>query len=146
MDEDIHASAVRLQLLATRMLRLARSAHADHKLTSAQYSAMSVLHERGALPLGELARAERVSHPTMSRIIGGLVRLSLVARSPEASDRRLRHVALTPEGRVLYEQVASNRVAMMAAIIAQLTPATRADVLEVVTRIASDLEDGPGQD
>lgn len=146
MDEDIHASAVRLQLLATRMLRLARSAHADHKLTSAQYSAMSVLHERGALPLGELARAERVSHPTMSRIIGGLVRLSLVARSPEASDRRLRHVALTPEGRVLYEQVASNRIAMMGAIIAQLTPATRADVLEVVTRVVSDLEDGLGQD
>ncbi len=146
MDEDIHASAVRLQLLATRMLRLARSAHADHKLTSAQYSAMSVLHERGALPLGELARAERVSHPTMSRIIGGLVRLSLVARPPEASDRRLRYVALTPEGRILYEQVASNRIAMMGAIIAQLTPATRADVLEVVTRVVSDLEDGPGQD
>lgn len=146
MDEDIHASAVRLQLLATRMLRLARSAHADHKVTSAQYSAMSVLHERGALPLGELARAERVSHPTMSRIIGGLVRLSLVARPPKASDRRLRYVALTPEGRILYEQVASNRIAMMGAIIAQLTPATRADVLEVVTRVVSDLEDGPGQD
>lgn len=146
MDEDIHASAVRLQLLATRMLRLARSVHGDHKLTSAQYSAMSVLHERGPLPLGELARAERVSHPTMSRIIGGLAKLSLVARPPEASDRRLRHVALTPEGRVLYEQVASNRVAIMGAIIAKLTPTTRADVLEVVTRVVSDIEDGLGQD
>ena len=146
MDEEIHASAVRLQMLATRMLRLARSAHADHKLTSAQYSALSVLHERGPLPLGELARAERVSHPTMSRVIAGLTRLGLVDRPANDFDRRLRHVALTPDGRVLYEQVAANRIEIMSAIISQLTPATRADVLQVVARVVSSIENNGSPD
>ena len=146
MDEEIHASAVRLQILATRMLRLARSTHAEHKLTGAQYSALSVLHERGPLPLGELARVERVTHPTMSRVIAGLTRLGLVHRPVEGADRRLHHVALTPEGRALYEQVAANRIAIMSAIIGQLTPATRADVLEVVARVVNGIENDAGPD
>ncbi|MDR6116273.1 MULTISPECIES: MarR family winged helix-turn-helix transcriptional regulator [unclassified Sphingomonas] len=141
MDDDVHASAVRLQILATRMLRLARSSHADHKLTSAQFSALSVLRERGTLPLGEVARAERVSHPTMSRIISGLAQSGFVERVGGSSDKRVRHVALTAEGRTLYEQVAANRIAIMETILTQLTPATRADVIAVVARVVKGIEE-----
>lgn len=140
MDEETKAVAVRLQALATRILRLARSANAEHALTSAQYSALAVLHERGAVSLVELARAERVAHPTMSRIVAGLEKRGAVARPADPGDRRMRRVDLTPEGRALYEQVAANRIAVTAAILGQLRPETRAEVLAVVARVAEGIE------
>jgi len=93
--KDFQQIALKTQIVATRLLHLARSAHGDHQLTSAQYSALSVLHERGPLPLVELARAERVAHPTMSRIATGLAKIGAVSRPVQESDRRQHTFALT---------------------------------------------------
>ncbi|WP_058734612.1 MarR family winged helix-turn-helix transcriptional regulator [Sphingomonas sanguinis] len=140
MSEDIQQAALKIQIVATRLLRLARSAHGDYQLTSAQYSALSVLHERGALPLVELARAERVAHPTMSRIVAGLVKMGAVCRPAQEIDRRQRGVALTEEGRALYERIAGNRTAVMAAVLGKLTPSARQEVLDVVTSVVTEIE------
>lgn len=140
MSEDIQQAAVKMQVVATRLLRLARSAHGEYQLTSAQYSALSVLHERGAMPLVELARAERVAHPTMSRIVAGLVKLGAVSRPAQEADRRQRGVALTEDGRALYERIAANRTAVMAAILGRLTPSARQEILDVVTAVVTDIE------
>jgi DNA-binding MarR family transcriptional regulator len=141
VDDETRQAAIRLQNLATRLLRLARSGHAKQGLSSAQYSALAVLHERGALSLVELARAERVSHPTMSRVVAGLVRLGAAERQDDPADRRSRRVALTAEGRTLYAKTCANRVALTAAILSQLSKEARAEVLEVVARMAAPLED-----
>ena len=105
MDEDTRQAAIRLQTLATRLLRLARSRSGDHGLSSAQYSALAVLHERGPLPLVELARAELVTHPTMSRLAAGLVKRGMIERVGDPKDRRVRHLTITPEGRATYEKI-----------------------------------------
>ena len=141
MDDETHEAAIRLQTLATRLLRLARSAHGKQGLGSAQYSAMALLYDRGPLTVGELARAERVAHPTMSRVVAGLAKLGAAEPLADSSDRRLRRVGLTPAGRALYEKVCANRVALTAAILGQLKKETAAEVLEVVTRIAGSLEE-----
>ena len=146
VDEDTEAAAVRLQNLATRLLRLARSAHGRHGLGSAQYSAMAVLHERGPLSLVALARAERVSHPTMSRVVAGLAKMGAIERTADAADRRSRHLSLTPAGRALYEQACANRVAVTAAILAQLRPETVAEVTDAVARIAAAFETAASRD
>jgi DNA-binding MarR family transcriptional regulator len=141
LDDETRDAAIRLQILATRLLRIARSAHGRQGLGSAQYSAMAVLYDRGPLPLGELARAERVSHPTMSRIVAALVRMGAAERLPDPSDRRTRRVGLTPDGRALYERISANRVEVTAAILAQLRKETVAELLEVVGRVAGPLEE-----
>ena len=141
LDDDTKQAAIRLQILATRLLRIARSMHGKQGVGSAQYSAMAVLYERGALPLGELARAERVAHPTMSRVVAGLAKLGAIAREADPDDGRSRRVALTDEGRALYEKISENRVAMTAAILDQLSKASRDELIEVVGRIAGPLEE-----
>ena len=135
MDDETRAAAIRLQALATRLLRLARSAHGKQGLSSAQYSALAVLYDRGPLPLVELARAERVAHPTMSRVVAGLAKLGAVERPGDAADRRLRRVGLTAEGRALYEKTCANRVAITAAILGQLRKETVAELVDAVERI-----------
>lgn len=145
MSEDIQQTALKMQIVATRLLRLARSAHGDYQLTSAQYSALSVLYERGPLPLVELARAERVAHPTMSRIVIGLAKIGAVSRPVQETDRRQRAVALTREGRALYESIAGNRTAVMAAVLGRLTPSARQEVLDVVTSVVTEIEGRDGR-
>jgi DNA-binding MarR family transcriptional regulator len=140
LDDETTAAAIRLQGLATRLLRLARSAHGKQGMSSAQYSAMAALYERGPLALVELAKAERVSHPTMSRVVAGLAKIGAVERPGDAADRRLRRVALTAQGRALYEKTCANRVAITAAILGQLRKETVAEVLEAVERIAPMVE------
>jgi DNA-binding MarR family transcriptional regulator len=146
LDDETQQAAIRLQHLATRLLRLARSSHGKEELSSAQYSAMAVLYDRGPLPLVDLARAERVTHPTMSRLIAGLERRGIVERQSNAEDRRSRRVTLTETGRSLYERTCSNRVAVIGAILAQLRKETVAELLEVWGRMAGPLENGLHRD
>lgn len=113
--------AVRLQLLATRLLRLARSAHGKQGIGSAQYSALAVLYEHGPVSVVELARAERVAHPTMSRIVAGLEKLGAVERRIEVQDRRQRQLVLTATGRALYESISANRVEAINAVLARMS-------------------------
>lgn len=140
MERDGADAATVLQGLATRLLRLARSAHGKHGLGSAQYSALAVLYERGPLPVVELARLERVSHPTISRVVAGLVKLNAVQRRAAPSDGRSKLIELTPEGTALYERVCANRVALTAAILSQLKPETVEEITTVVKRVAGAME------
>jgi len=140
LDDETKRAAIRLQHLGTRLLRLARSSHGKEDLSSAQYSAMAVLYDRGPLPLVGRARAERVAHPTMSRLIAGLERRGVVERQDNIDDRRSRRVALTGAGRDLYERTCSNRVAVIGAILAQLRKETVDELLDVWGRMAGPLE------
>jgi DNA-binding MarR family transcriptional regulator len=126
--------------MATRLLRLARSANEKHGLGSAQYSAMAVLYDRGPQSVLELARFERVAHPTMSRIVTSLEKAGFAQRVAVPEDRRTRHVQLTPQGRTSYEKVCANRVAVTAAILSQLKSETVTELLEVVERVSAMLE------
>ena len=89
----------------------------------------------------ELARSERVSHPTMSRIVAGLNRAGAVSRTAKPSDRRSRTVELTDRGRELYEKICANRTALTAAILDQLSPTAAAEVLAAVERVARAVEE-----
>jgi DNA-binding MarR family transcriptional regulator len=140
VDEQTRQAAIRLQSLATRLLRLARSANDKHGIGSAQYSAMAVLYARGPMALVDLARAERVTHPTMSRVVAALAKIGAIERTEDPSDRRSRTVALTGHGRALYEKICSNRVAVTAAILSQLKPDTVEEVIQAVERVAGPLE------
>ena len=144
--DKVRDAAIRLQHLATRMLRLARSHHGKEGVGSAQYSAMAVLYDRGPLSLVELARAEHVSHPTMSRVVAGLVKMGAAARLDDTADRRSRQVVLTTEGGVLYERICASRTAIIGAILSQLKPETVAEVLEAVRKTVGPLEEKLRQD
>lgn len=127
--------AARFQNLATRLLRQARLLDEGSKLTSAQYSALSTLYSHPGLPLTELAQMEHVSHPTMSRIMSGLIRQGLVVRTPDTKDRRTLRLALTEDGRAAYERVYARRLALIEALIGQLKPETIADLLNALEKL-----------
>jgi DNA-binding MarR family transcriptional regulator len=124
--------AVLAQALRPSVMRLARRLRQMRDdsvgLNSNQLSAMAVLLNSGDLLMGELAAAEKMQPPSMTRIINGLEARGYVARRPHPDDRRQCLVTLSDEGRKILLANRRRRDEWLAIRIAQLAPAER-DVL-----------------
>src|SRR2546429_2471618 len=96
--------ADRLHSAAIYLLRRVRVRDRESGIGPAQLSALSVLVFGGPRSLGELADAEQVRPPTMSRIVTGLERAGLVRRHATQDGRRVRLDA-SAKGRMILEAV-----------------------------------------
>src|SRR5437667_12486197 len=89
-NRELLATADQLHSAAIHLLRRLRVRDRESGIGPAQLSALSVLVFGGARSLGELADAEQVRPPTMSRIVAGLARAGLVKRRKTEDGRRVR--------------------------------------------------------
>jgi DNA-binding MarR family transcriptional regulator len=124
----------------TRLNRRVRQARPVGDLTFSQLSALTSLQLAGALTPRELADVERVQPPTMTKIVGKLEELGLVARTPHPTDRRQVILAPTEQGRTVYAQFERARNEWLAKQLAELGPDDRhtlaraAEILQQVAR------------
>ena len=72
-------------------------------LSHAQFELLIELDERGELSAGELALAARISSPSVTQMLEGLVESGYVARTRSDSDRRVVLATLTALGRARVE-------------------------------------------
>ena len=132
-----------LLLLVTRLgRRLRRVANAD-AVTPTQRSILTTLERHGPRTHGELADAERVRPPTITAAVDRLEARGLVARTRDATDRRVARVALTAEGRTLLAEARRQRTAYLEQRLRALTPADRATIAAAAPALLRLLEDGP---
>lgn len=106
--------ADRLHSASIHLLREVRREDEASGLSAARLSALSVLVFLGPLSLGDLAEAEQVTSPTMSRIVDGLESAELARREPNANDRRGVRVRATPRGVRVLQQARRRRVRRLA--------------------------------
>lgn len=114
---DAHEVADRLHSAAIHLLRRIRKVDEASGLTAARLSALSVLVFGGPATLGELARAEQVAPPTMSRLVHGLERDGLVVLGPHESDARSVRIRATAKGRRILVRGRERRVAELVALL-----------------------------
>src|SRR2546428_1122565 len=95
--------ADRLHSAAIHLLRRVRVRDRESGIGPAQLSALSVLVFGGPRSLGELADAEQVRPPTMSRIVAGLERAGLIRRHATEDGRRVRLEASAKGAKILWE-------------------------------------------
>jgi DNA-binding MarR family transcriptional regulator len=127
--------AGRLQLVLARTARrLRQEAGAD--LSPSLSSALASIDRHGPLTPSELAACERVQRPTVTRVVGRLEELGLVARSPDPSDGRSSLIAPTPEGRALLRRLRTRKSQYLARRLSGLD----ADELATLERAATILE------
>lgn len=117
------ASALRIAVM--RLARRLRNEREDTSLTLTQLSTLGTLARIGPLTLGELAAAERIQPPSMTRIVTGLQERALVVREPDASDRRLVIVRLADEGKELVAADRRRRNAWLNQRLRELSPEER---------------------
>lgn len=124
LADELHSAAIHL-------LRKLRVRDRESGVGPAQLSALSVLVFGGARSLGELAAAEHVRPPTMSRIVAGLERARLVRRHATEDGRRVRLEA-TPRGVGLMWEGRRRRVETLANALASLPDGERQQLRRAV--------------
>jgi len=102
--------ADRLHSAAIHLLRRLRVEDKAMGLTAPRASALSVLVFRGPLTMSQLAEAEQVRRPTITRLVDGLERRGLVRRVSDAEDGRVQLVEATAAGKRLLHKGRSRRV------------------------------------
>ena len=120
------AVADRLHSAAIHLLRSLRREDQALGVGPARLSALSVLVFGGPRSIGALARVEQVRLPTMSRLVAGLERDGLAARTPDPADGRASRVHATARGRRVLHRGRARRVATLARRLEQLPEADRA--------------------
>lgn len=130
------ALADRLHSAAIHLLRHARRQDARAGVGPARLSALSVLVFGGPRTVSELAAAEGVRLPTISRLVKALERDGLVTREADDGDARLVRLRSTPVARRVLQAARERRIADLAARLAALT----ADDLAALERAAGLLE------
>lgn len=139
--DELATTAARLRVALVRLSRLLRQrARVTDDLTATLLAALGTIEARGPIPLGELAAAEAVQPPTMTKVVAKLADRGLVERQVDTGDRRVARVAVTPAGRALIAASRTRRDAFLAQQLATLSPADLASLvaaLPVLERLAA---------
>jgi DNA-binding MarR family transcriptional regulator len=133
--------ADRLHSAAIHLLRRLRREDDASGLPAPQLSALSVIvFGGGPITLGQLAAAEQVRPPTITKLVAAMEQAGLVEREADPHDRRVVRVKATARGTRLLHDGRQRRVAALAATLAALPASERAklaraiSVLEAVAR------------
>lgn len=107
-----------------------------HDISVTQCHALEALAEWGAMRAQSLAERLRLDRSTTTRVIDALERKGYVERRADPDDARARQLHITRSGRALYQRINRDLVAQHAELVADLDPALRAGVADVIRRLA----------
>lgn len=134
-EPEVEALADRLHSTAIHLLRLVRVQDARTGIGPAQLSALSVIVFGGPASLNDLARAEQVRPPTMSRIVDGLEATGLAKRRANPKDRRAVRIEATEKGTGILQKGRKLRVQFLASHLSGLTVAEREQIARALVAL-----------
>jgi DNA-binding MarR family transcriptional regulator len=114
-------------------------------LTIPEWRLIAVLAETGSgtqLDLGSITRMDKV---TVSRAAIALVARGLLGRAPNPLDKRSHLLALTSQGRALFDQVAPKALALEDAILADFSVGEVAELIAMLQRLEAAADHVAGQ-
>ena len=131
-----NALADSLHSAALHLLRSLRKADTASGITAPRLSALSVVVFGGPRTLGELAHAEQVKPPTMTRLVAALEAEGLVKRQVDREDRRITRIYATKKGKKVMLEGRDRRVSDLASRLDKLSPAERRELEHAAKVIA----------
>jgi DNA-binding MarR family transcriptional regulator len=127
--DAIHSAAIHL-------LRKVRKEDERTGITASRLSALSVLVFGGPMRVTDLARAEHVKPPTMTRIVAALEADQLAKRRADAADGRSARIEATRRGERLMQEGRKRRVERLGAALKKLSD----EELAILSRAAAIIE------
>jgi DNA-binding MarR family transcriptional regulator len=144
--QETSVIADRLHSSAIHLLRRVRKQDAATGEGPARLSTLSVLVFGGPMTLGQLAAAEQVRPPTMSRIVTGLEHSRLAERMTDAQDARRVRIRATPSGERLLHEGRRRRIEYLARHLDGLTRKELATLDEALKLVEGVLRDWPSRE
>ncbi|MCY0878069.1 MAG: MarR family transcriptional regulator [Firmicutes bacterium] len=146
-DDDIPSFVEQIQRLFPRIMRYLEEEATREliglEVTPAQMNALVVLYEPKNLPMGELAELLGLTESAATRLVDRLLRMNLVRRERDESDRRVVRVRLSSYGRQLADLVFQRRQAQFTRVAERLTAAERQELvrgLNALLTVFSEIE------
>lgn len=136
-------AADRFHSAAIHALRHVRREDPETGLSAARLSALSVLVFGGPRTIGELAAAEQVRAPTMTRIVRALEEEGLVGREGDPEDRRRVRVRATAKGKRVLWRGRERRVERLAELLGRLSAEDVAKIHEAAGLVEAALAKEP---
>lgn len=131
------ASALRVSLMRLSR-RLRYDVNEEH--SSNQLGVLFTLNRCGDLTIGDLAQAEKVQPPSMTRTLSSLTEKGLVRRQVSTTDGRVAMISLTPAGEAVIAESRRRKELWLQQRLRELTPEQRqilrdaAPILEMLSR------------
>jgi DNA-binding MarR family transcriptional regulator len=129
----------RLHSAAIHLLRRARRTDPETGVSPAQLSALSVLMS-GPKTLGQLAAAEQVRVPTMSRLVSQMERARIARKAADRTDARIVRVHATAKGLRALSKGRALRIEGIARLLSELESDERDDLERAVRALERVLE------
>jgi len=118
-EAPLDDTASELRFAVFRLARRLRCARAVDAMSDAQLAVLAALRMHGRHTLSRLAERERVTAPTMTAMINGLVDHGYVVRIPDEEDRRRVHVEITPQGADVVAETIRRRDQLLAGMLVE---------------------------
>jgi DNA-binding MarR family transcriptional regulator len=134
-------TTARLRRAVTRLNRRLRASSLGG-VTPAQASLLALVDSLDNPSLGELAAAEQIQPPSVTRLIRSMQAQGLVVCATDADDRRCTRVRLTARGAREVTDIRQRKTAFLEQRLQALSPTDRARAAEVVQFLELLLEDG----
>jgi DNA-binding MarR family transcriptional regulator len=133
-------------LYVLKQIELSIRTHLDEVLrplgmTTAQYTAMTVLERHPDLTSAQLARRSFVSQQAMAEMVSALESRSLVQRHRDDRDRRRLVLVLTPQGSALLDECRVDVAAIEQRMLAGIADADIVRTRRLVNRFRTNLAD-----
>jgi DNA-binding MarR family transcriptional regulator len=123
------ASSLRVSVMRlARRLRSERDPSDD--LSAHHLAVLGTLWRNGQMSIGDLAAAEKVQPPSMTRTVNWLVERGLIVRATRPDDKRIVVVDLTDEALEVIEESRRRKEAWLTRMLSELTPAERKTLRE----------------
>ena len=132
-------TADRLHALAIHVLRYARVVDVESGVSAPRLSVLSVLVFGGPRTVTELAVAEQVATPTMTRLLNSLEAEGYVQRTRDRHDARIVRVRATARGSRVLQAGREARVQRLNTLLERLNGEERAQVADAIDVLANAL-------
>jgi DNA-binding MarR family transcriptional regulator len=121
--KDLHRSLIDIMTQLNRPQRDAFMIRAAGiRLDRALFPLLVGIERAGPVPLVELAEGVGRDYTTVSRQVTKLEELGLVVREPNSVDRRVRKVAITPDGKAMTKRIDAARARFARKVFAPWEP------------------------
>ena len=124
------------------VLKRQAKALAQEDITISQMIILSLLKEKKAIMMSEIAKTLSVTTAAATGLVDRMVKSKLVKRSPCKKDRRVINIELTPKGEKAIDAIAERRYRMTMDMFKKLEPIERKRYLEILKKLYRVLREG----
>jgi DNA-binding MarR family transcriptional regulator len=132
--------SARLRQVVTRLNRRLRASSLG-EISPAQASMLASIELLDAPTLGELASAEQIQPPSVTRLVKGLQDAGLIVQTADESDRRSTRVAISPRGKKALNEIRERKTQFLNSKLSVLSPKELQEVEKMIALLEGLLEE-----